>query len=52
MILHDSGMGTYVAALLPDAAELAALLLEADELTGCVTAKAPLVPDTLLMLLG
>lgn len=38
--------------MLPDAAELAALLvLEADELTGCVTPKAPLVPKTLLMLL-
>lgn len=45
------GTGAYVAVLLPDAAELVALLLEADELAGCVTANAPLVPNSLLMLL-
>ncbi|VDC05764.1 unnamed protein product [Peniophora sp. CBMAI 1063] len=50
----EHGRKTYGAVLLPEAAELTALLevLEADELTGCVTPKAPLVPKTLLMLLS
>ena len=40
-----------MAVVLPDAAELVALALEADELIGSATAKALLVPTTLLTLL-